>query len=162
MKKSAVPTTDLARRIAAIAHRKPITPWSDKELRLYKKLYRDGAFNETDLALVERYQAFHRCQLKKGRAAFHRRGLYTILFNWGDEVDRSTEHDELHPLRPPPRKIIPLPPMAEKPPEPLSPEDEERADNFWEELRLRNPGNPLYQRPRSAFQEVKAVMDGKV
>lgn len=107
--KTLVPTTPLARRIAAIVHRREDTPWSEKEFDAYKKLYKRGAFNERDISLVERYQAFERKKHKRGQPAFHRRGLLQLLNHWGEEVDHGTEHDELHPIQPPPRKIIPLP-----------------------------------------------------
>lgn len=101
-----IPTTPLARRIAALVHRRPTTPWSEKEIRAYKQLFKAGAFNEMDVSLVERRTAFER---KKGDRGFHRRGLYALLNNWGEEVDRGNEFDELHPLKQPERKIIPMP-----------------------------------------------------
>lgn len=152
------PTTPLALRIASIVHRQPSTPWSDKEIDIYKKLYRAGAFNETALALVERYQAFHRYQFKKGRPAFHRRGLYTLLRHWGDEVDRATDHDEAHPVKTTPRKIIPLPLAGKPEPELIqTPEDIERVAKFEAELDRRNPNRPSRKSP---FQQAKAIMDG--
>lgn len=138
-----VPQTDLARRVAAIVHRKPETPWSEKEIQLYKTLLKGGAFNETALKLVERYQAFHRKQRKMGRDGFHRRGLYTLLRWWGDELDRATEHDELHPVVKPPRVIIQMPPA---PSEPFiqTPEEKKRTDLFMQQF--------------STFKRVKAEM----
>lgn len=155
--KSLVPTTALARRIAAIVHRKPETPWSEKEYRAYKKLFKDGAFNEVDIALVERYQAFQR---KRKGGGFHRRGLYTLLNWWGVEVDRATEHDELHPLKPPARKILQFtPPPITEPPVALSAEDQAQADRFAAEMLARNPKSKAY-RVRSEFQKVKAEIEG--
>lgn len=164
-----VPMTDLARRVAAIVRRQERTPWSDKEVQVYKKLYRAGAFNEIDIAKVERYQTFQRYQLKKGRPAFHRRGLLQLLNHWGEEVDHGTEHDELHPVIPKPRVIIQMPP---RPSEPLvlSVEDQERSDKFWAEYRARKKngfcpeneeaGAPLLNPnpPRSTFQKIQREM----
>lgn len=134
--KTLVPTTDLARRVAAIVHRKSSTPWSEKEIRTYKKLLKAGAFNEPDLSSVERFQEHNRKEKKRGRNGYHRRGLYTLLINWGEEVDHGTEHDELHPVKPPVRKVIPMPPT---PSEPFiqTPEAKERTDRFMEEYRAR-------------------------
>lgn len=148
------PTTPLALRIAAIVHRQPSTPWSDKEISIYKKLYKAGAFNETDIALVERYQSFHRGQFKKGRPAYHRRGLFTLLRWWGDEVDRATDHHEAHPVKPPPRKIMPFPPVegTEEPYNP-TPEDVERTEKFMAQYRAQ-------KKPGTAFREAKAIMKG--
>lgn len=134
--KTLTPTTPLARRIAAIVHRGPLTPWSDKEFAVYKKLYKRGAFNEIDIGKVERFQAFSRNERKRGRPAFHRRGLLQLLNHWGEEVDHGTEHDELHPIKPVPRKIIPLP-LNGKPIEPLSEEDQAGAEKFMTEYRMR-------------------------
>lgn len=152
--KSLVPTTALARRIAAIVHRKPATPWSEKEIQVYKKLFRAGAFNEVDIGLVERYQAFQR---KRKGGGFHRRGLYTLLNWWGVEVDRATEHDELHPLKPPPRKILQFTPPSIEPPLVLSAEDQAIADRFTAEMLERNPNSKAF-RQRNAFQKAKAEM----
>lgn len=154
--KSLVPTTALARRIAAIVHRKPTTPWSEKEYRAYKKLFKDGAFNEVDIALVERYQAFQR---KRKGGGFHRRGLYTLLNWWGVEVDRATEHDENNPLKKTPRKILQFTPPSIEPPLVLSAEDQAQADQFAAEMLARNPKSKAW-RVRSEFQKVKAEMEG--
>lgn len=161
--KTLTPTTPLARRIAAIVHRGPLTPWSDKEFAVYKKLYKRGAFNEIDIGKVERFQAFSRNERKRGRAAFHRRGLLQLLNHWGEEVDHGTEHDELHPVKPVPRKIIPLPLKGDSEPVVLTPEDEERREKFLEEMRRRNPKSKAFrERPRSAFDHVKKVMSGEI
>lgn len=136
--KSLVPTTALARRIAAIVHRKPETPWSEKEIRIFKRLLKAGAFNEPDLSSVERFQAYSRKRVKMGGKGYHRRGLYTLLGNWGEEVDHGTEHDELHPLVPPPRKIIPLP-LTGGAPE-LTESEKKDGEKFMKEFRARRGG----------------------
>jgi hypothetical protein len=129
-----IPQTNLAKRVAAIVHRRETTPWSEKEVRAYKKLYKAGAFNERDISSVERFQAFQR---RRGENGFHRRGLLTLLNHWGEEVDHGTEHDELHPIKPPPRKIIPLPPTQSERPAPLSEEESRQRDKFLAEYQDR-------------------------
>lgn len=102
-----VPTTPLARRIAALVKRRPTTPWSDKEERQYKKLFKAGCFNSLpDLELLEQFYAF---QHKRGDDGIHRRDLLTLLNKWPGELDKATLWRERHPLKPPPRKIIPMP-----------------------------------------------------
>lgn len=150
-----VPTTDLARRVGAIVHRKSETPWSAKEIQLYKGLLRNDAFNERDLKLIERYQVYHRKQLRRGGSGYHRRGLYTLLRWWGDELDRANEHDELHPIQQQPRKIIQMPPTPSEPPKPLSPEEQQRTADFCAEMLRRHPENKTWQRQFSVFQQQK-------
>jgi hypothetical protein len=84
------PTTEPARRIAALFHRKLQTPWSEKELKVYKDLYMQGAFrNMHDLALIELYYGAER---KKKEGGIHRRDLYTFLNNFAGELDRATAY----------------------------------------------------------------------
>lgn len=79
------PTTEYAKRIAALFRRRLTTNWSEKEIRQYKKLVKDGYFIE-DLELVERYYVFER---RKGDMGIHRRDLQTFLNNYPGEVDRA-------------------------------------------------------------------------
>jgi hypothetical protein len=102
-----IPTTPLARRIAALVKRRPTTPWSDKEIRQYGKLFKAGCFNAlADLELLEQFYAF---QHKRGDDGVHRRDLLTLLNHFPGEIDKATGWRERHPLKQPPRKIIPLP-----------------------------------------------------
>lgn len=39
-----VPIVEPVLRIAALLHRRPDTPWNDKEQRAYKKLFKAGCF----------------------------------------------------------------------------------------------------------------------
>jgi hypothetical protein len=129
-----LPTVEATKRIAAMMHRKLTTHWSDRELRQYKKLYKAHCFDDlNDLALLERYYSFERRRGDNGR---HRRDLITLLNNWQGELDRATEWDERHPIKPPPRKIIPLPP-APSAPLILSAEDQARADRFLADYKAR-------------------------
>lgn len=86
------PTTEPAQRIATLFRRRLSTPWNEKEVRAYKKLYKDGCFKcLDDLSLLERYYVFQR---RKGDAGIHRRDLYTFLNNYGGELDRARAWDE--------------------------------------------------------------------
>lgn len=142
-----IPTTDLARRVAALCKRKPTTPWSPREVQVYKRLVKSGFFsNLDDLALIEQYYAFERKKPKDGpNRGHHRRGLGTFLNFAAEELDRATLWREEHPLKPAPRKIIPLPPVKDEgPPLVLSVEDEERVSKFQQQF--------------SAFKKVRAEM----
>ena len=80
------PTTEPAKRISTLFRRKPSTPWSDKEVRAYRHLYKLGCFKTLDdLRLVETYYVFN---LKKPDH-YLRRDLYTFLNNYLGEVDRA-------------------------------------------------------------------------
>lgn len=140
-----VPTTDLARRVAALCKRKPTTPWSPQEVRVYRRLVKSGFFDDpADLELQEQYYAFERKKPKHGdNRGVHRRDLLTYLNHAPGELDRATEWREAHLIVKPPRKIIPLPPA---PSEPFvqTPEEKERTDKFMEHY--------------NAFKRVKAVM----
>ena len=85
------PTTEPALRIAALFRRRPSTEWSEKEVKQYRILYKQGAFkNLDDLALVEKYYAAER----KKKDGYHRRDLGTFLNNFFGELDRATAFAE--------------------------------------------------------------------
>jgi hypothetical protein len=128
-----IPTTDLARRVAALFRRRLTTPWSDKEIRQYKKLVKAGCFDPLDdLVLIEQFYAFER---RKGDDGIHRRDLCTFLNNFPGELDRATQWRERHPLKPIPRKIIPLPLVSSD--EPVVMAEPEVHQRFLEELAQR-------------------------
>lgn len=129
-----LPTVPAAKRIAGMMHRKLSTHWSEKEVRQYKKLVKDHCFDDIDdLELLERYYTFERRRGEHGR---HRRDLITLLNNWQGELDRATAWNELHPMKPAPRKIIPLPPTLSEPFVPTEDELESMA-RFSEQRKLR-------------------------
>lgn len=102
-----VPTTDLARRVAALVRRRPTTPWNDREIRQYKKLVKGKCFDALDdLVLLEQFYAFER---KRGDNGIHRRDLLTLLNNYPGEIDKAIGWRERHPTKPVPRTIIPMP-----------------------------------------------------
>jgi hypothetical protein len=130
-----IPTTPLARRVAALVKRRPTTPWSEREERQYKKLFKAGCFNAlADLELLEQFYTF---QHKRGDDGIHRRDLLTLLNNYGGELDKATLWRERHPLKQPPRKIIPLPLIQSEPFVPTSDPSELAALARFEEERLR-------------------------
>lgn len=81
-----IPTTKEAQRIGTLFNRKPTTPWSEREIRQFKKLKKAGCFdNLDDLRLIECYYVFERGKEK----GIHRRDVYTFLNNWPGELDRA-------------------------------------------------------------------------
>lgn len=144
-----IPTTPLARRIAALVKRRPTTPWSEQERKEYGKLFRAGCFNNlADLELLEQYYAFQQGQFKRGKDGFHRRDLLTLLRHFPGEIDKATDWREQHPLKQAPRKIIPLPPLPSNEPMPLFTEDELE-------------GIQKFQQQFAAFKTVRKAM-GKI
>lgn len=142
------PTHPITIRLAVMMRRRLTTHWSDKELKQYKKLYKAHCFDDLeDLALLERWYAFER---KRGELGRQRRDLITLLNKFQGEVDKARLWAEQHPLKPVPRKIIPLPPTPSEPLV-LSAEDEERMEQFRAMMHAKNPQSKAWQ-PRSAFQ----------
>lgn len=134
MKKSAtVPTSDTAKRIAAIMHRRPETAWNiKKEIDPFRKMVE--TIHEDDLAMVERYYA--RNWPPRTNHNHLRHDLATLINNWAGECDRARIWCEAHPLKPVPRKIIPLP----MPPEQQATTQEmEAATAAFEKLMGRKP-----------------------
>lgn len=84
---SNTPTSEPARRIATLFHRKLTTAWSEKEIKAFRKLVRAKCFETMDeLTLIERYYFVER---KKGDKGIHRRDLSTFLNNFSGELDRA-------------------------------------------------------------------------
>ena len=99
------PTTEPALRISRLFSRRPTTAWAEKEIRVYRKLVKDGCFvSLNDLGLIERYYAFQR----KKEDGIRRRDLYTFLNNYAGELDRArawAENQEEKKKRVPTRYI---------------------------------------------------------
>lgn len=90
-----LPTTEPAKRIAGLFKRRLSTAWSEKEIKAYKQLVKDGLFMSlTDLEMVERY---HLSEKKKGSSGIYRRDLYTFLNHYRGEVDRAREWNARRP-----------------------------------------------------------------
>jgi hypothetical protein len=79
-----VPTHPHALRIATLFGRRLSTPWSEKEVKAFKRLPKEIA--EEDWQALERYYAAERA---KGDAGVHRRDLYTFLNHFPGEMDRA-------------------------------------------------------------------------
>ena len=86
-----IPSTQPAQRIAVLFHRKLSTHWSEKEVRWYRQLVKDGYLEAGEMYLIERYYAFER---RKGEKGIHRRDLFTFLNNFAGELDRARAWDE--------------------------------------------------------------------
>ncbi len=81
-----IPTTEIAKRISSLFARRLSTAWSEKEVRRFKILVKEGILSLDDLELIERYYAFQR---RRGDSGIHRRDLYTFLNNFSGELDRA-------------------------------------------------------------------------
>lgn len=134
-KTSLFPTTDQAKRIAAIMHRQDTTAWAEKEVIQFRHLSKLKSFDEEKLVLVERYYS-RNWPPRRGQNIL-RTDLYTLLNNWAGELDRATVWNEAHPVKPAPRKVIPMPLISSEPMKPLSAEDQASADRFMEQYRQR-------------------------
>lgn len=86
---SLLPTTEQSKRIAGIFHRRLNTPWTDKEVRAYKKL---GIIPEEDLAAVEAYYAEHWPPNRDRNILRH--DLLTFLNNFPGEAGRARQWAE--------------------------------------------------------------------
>lgn len=111
---NARPTSEQAKRIATIMHRKLTTAWNAKEIVQFRKLLKAGCFESAeDLANLERYYARNWPPDRNKNMLRH--DLPTLLNNFQGETDRANAWSERHPAKPVPRKIIPLPPIKSEP-----------------------------------------------
>lgn len=76
-----LPTSEPAVFIANLFHRKLTTPWSEKEIKSFKKLQ---PFDMEELQLVGEYH-----EAERAIGGFNRRDIYTFLNNYTGEVDRA-------------------------------------------------------------------------
>ncbi len=84
-----IASIELRERVGALFHRRPTTPWSHKEARVYAQIVKHGLRIE-DLEMIERYYVYQR----KRENGIHRRDLYTFLNNFSGELDRARAWDE--------------------------------------------------------------------
>jgi hypothetical protein len=126
------PTSPTALRFAAIMHRQPKTPWNEKkEIKHFRPLSK--TVQDEDLAMVERY---YKANWPPTTGKNHlRHDLATLINNWSGEVDRARIWCDAHPMKKPPRKIIPIELPSERPP--LSAEDQAGAEKFMTMYRQR-------------------------
>lgn len=87
------PSSPAAIRIARLFSRRLITPWSDKEIKVFRGLVKQKCFDDDlhDLQLIERY---YRSERMKGDKGIHRRDLATFLNNYHGELDRAKAWNE--------------------------------------------------------------------
>lgn len=78
-----IPTAPQATRIAELFKRRLTTPWTDKEVRAFKRLM---PIDIADLDMVCRY---HEAERSKGDDGHHRRDMGTFLNNFTTELDRA-------------------------------------------------------------------------
>lgn len=84
--KDNLPTTEPAKRIAGIFHRKLTTEWSDDEIKAFKKL---KAIDPEELALTERYYAANWPPDRNANILRH--NVDTFLNNFTGEIDRARQ-----------------------------------------------------------------------
>jgi hypothetical protein len=121
--KGRAPTSDLAKRVGLIFHRKPETLWNPREIIAFRARLKEGCFEQERLSLIEEFY-------KKARPPhyFPRKDLKTLLNNWQGEEDKARDWKRKQPK--PRTNIIPMPPIQSAPetmPVLLGPELEQHA-----------------------------------
>lgn len=90
-----IPTTEQSKRVAAIFHMRPTTPWDEKAVRAYKKI---GIVPEEDMAAVEAYYADHWPPEREKNMLRH--DITTFLNNFQGEVSRAHSYASRRPEEP--------------------------------------------------------------
>lgn len=86
---TAPPSSEAAKLIAQLFHRKLTTHWSALEIEAFQRLEKMGLFADLDdLKIVVKYYIIER---RKGDKGIHRRDLGTFLNNYTGEVDRAKD-----------------------------------------------------------------------
>ncbi len=85
------PDFDFANRLSFIFRRNGSTPWSEKEVEAFSRLY----FDDDEVCMLERYYASER----KKNDNICRRDLQTLLNNYGSEIDRARSWCEKNPAK---------------------------------------------------------------
>lgn len=106
-----IPSTEIAKRVAAIMHRKPSTHWAKNEVRRFRELLKVHGFD--DLEAMERYYAAN-WPPRHGKNSL-RTDLYTLLNHWPGELDRANIWAERNPVKTI-RKVIPMPSQQQEEP----------------------------------------------
>lgn len=81
---AALPTTDTAKRLATMMHRRLTTEWQPNEIKAFKKI---GTIEEEDLAALENYYASNWPPQRDVNILRH--DLLTLLNNIRGEIDRA-------------------------------------------------------------------------
>lgn len=119
-------------------HRRPGTPWGEKDYKAYTRLLKSGVIHLDELLMVER--SYKKQWPPERDRNDLRHNLDTLLNNWTSEVDKARIYCGKHPVRSARSNIIPMPIMQkdEKPWEPpQGPEEEEKLRKFLEEMASR-------------------------
>ncbi len=143
-----IPTSNEAKRIAFLMHRRPDTDWGEKEIKKFRPISKTPNF-EADLSLIERYYAAER---KKGDRGMHRRDLQTLLNNWPSELDRARQWEYKQPSAPRAKLQKPLP--GELP-------EEMRQRNLVEIQKIIGQIRDKFRSPAVAVTEVEIGLEQK-
>lgn len=108
-----LPTSPEAVAVAKLYRRGLETPWSDKEIALFRAARKTGILTEPNMQLITKYYETER---KKGTEGIHRRDLATFLRNVTGEVDRAREGKPAngHALEWLPAKVVQMPQTDEE------------------------------------------------
>lgn len=140
------PSSETAKRVAAIMHRKPSTHWAKNEVRRFRELLKVHGFD--DLESMERYYASN-WPPRHGKNSL-RTDLYTLLNHWPGELDRANIWAERNPVKTV-RKVIPVA-FVQSEPYAEQAGDAESVQRFNQEREARGR--------ESAFAKVKREMQG--
>lgn len=83
---SSLPTSPLAKKLAALFNRALTTAWTPKEIAAFKSLSKDYPAAIDEMPVMEAYYAAER---RKGDDGIHRRSLAPFLNNFPGELDRA-------------------------------------------------------------------------
>lgn len=87
-------------RLSRMFNRRESTVWSEKEIRQFKALLKQGHITPENLSLLERYYSQEKA---KGEKGIHRRDLLTFLNNFTGELDRANGSQTPIPASPAPQ-----------------------------------------------------------
>lgn len=106
-----LPTSEEALIFCKIFHRKPVTPWSKKEVEAFKAL---RPFDQEELDMVARYYFANWPPFRNKNILRH--DLQTFLNNYQSECDRARAWCQAHPPKTAyvPRKIVQMPVQPEQ------------------------------------------------
>lgn len=137
-----LPTSPEAKRIADVMHRRRETHWNPREIKEFRLRRKEKCFErEEDLVNLERYYARHWPPNSDKNILRH--DLITLLRHLQGEYDRARVWAEKHPVKAPPRKVIPMPLLNSEPYiAPTDPAEIERLERFEKE-RLARKGRLL-------------------
>jgi hypothetical protein len=133
-------------------HRQATTQWNEKkEIKGFRVLSKQIC--EGDMQLIERYYKAN-WPPKTGHNHL-RHDLATLINNWAGEVDRARIWCEAHPLKPKPRKIIPIDLPSEPYIPPVrTPEEQAAYERFMADYYARKGRTA----PPQTFQDVRRIM----